>query len=301
MARARNIKPGFFANDELGECNPLTRLMFIGMWTMADKKGRMEDRPKRIKATTLPYDNADCDELLNELVKHGFIIRYSVGENGYIQIINWDKHQNPHVKESASEIPEFVQQPTEINQESARIIKEQCSNEQSTIQAPVLHDANPADSLNLIPDSLNLIPDSLNLIPDSLNLIPSEEICSQQTFVSAEQATGKQELSDDPIVITILTNTGDEWPVTESLVKQMTELYPAVNVRQEFRNISGWAIGNQKKRKTKSGMMKFITAWMSRAQNSGGSKVIDFTPRNQPIRQDGFAHTGEPSCTVGKI
>lgn len=287
MARARNIKPGFFANDELGECNPLTRLMFIGMWTMADKKGRMEDRPKRIKATTLPYDNADCDELLNELVKHGFIIRYSVGENGYIQIINWDKHQNPHVKESASEIPEFVQQPTEINQESASIIKEQCSNEHSTIQAPVLHDANPADSLNLI--------------PDSLNLIPSEEICSQQTCVSAEQATGEQELPDDPVVITILTNTGEEWPVTESLVSQMSELYPAVNITQEFRNISGWAIGNQKKRKTKSGMMKFITSWMSRAQNSGGSKVIDFTPRQQPIRQNGFTHTGEPSCTVGKI
>ena len=50
MARARNIKPGFFANENLAECDPLARLLFAGLWCLADREGRLEDRPKRIAA-----------------------------------------------------------------------------------------------------------------------------------------------------------------------------------------------------------------------------------------------------------
>lgn len=105
MARARNIKPGFFTNDMLAECSPLARLLFAGLWLHCDREGRMEDRPKKIKAEILPYDTCNADELLGELEKHGFIIRYAHGERRYIQVTNFGKHQNPHIKESASEIP----------------------------------------------------------------------------------------------------------------------------------------------------------------------------------------------------
>ena len=59
MARARNIKPAFFDNDDLAEVPPLGRILFIGFWTISDFKGDLEWRPKRIKAQILPYD--DCD------------------------------------------------------------------------------------------------------------------------------------------------------------------------------------------------------------------------------------------------
>ena len=49
MARARNIKPGFFKNEFLAEMPCEVRLLFIGLWTLADREGRLEDRPKRIK------------------------------------------------------------------------------------------------------------------------------------------------------------------------------------------------------------------------------------------------------------
>jgi hypothetical protein len=62
MARARNIKPGFFANDVLAEIDPLGRLLFAGLWTIADREGRLEDRIKKIKAQILPYDDCDCDQ-----------------------------------------------------------------------------------------------------------------------------------------------------------------------------------------------------------------------------------------------
>ena len=73
MARSRNIKPGFFLNDELAECDPLARLLFAGLWCIADREGRLEDRPKRIKAEVLPYDDCDVDELLNQLAERSLL------------------------------------------------------------------------------------------------------------------------------------------------------------------------------------------------------------------------------------
>ena len=151
MARARNIKPAFFLNDDLAELPPLTRLLFIGLWCIADRDGYLEDKPKKIKAEVLPYDNCDIDKMLNEL-NGNFIKRYSVNEKKYIYIKNFAKHQNPHIKEKPSDIP--------------RISGVLESHDTSTILAPNLHDTSPADSLNLIPDSLKpqqLIPENQQL------------------------------------------------------------------------------------------------------------------------------------------
>ncbi|HUM44602.1 MAG TPA: hypothetical protein PKI14_16785, partial [Fervidobacterium sp.] len=101
MPRSRNIKPGFFMNDELAECNFAARILFAGLWCLADREGRLEDRPKKIRAFVFPYDNCDVDELLNQLQSHGFILRYEVDGGKYIQVINFKKHQKPHPKEAA--------------------------------------------------------------------------------------------------------------------------------------------------------------------------------------------------------
>ena len=71
MARARNIKPGFFTNPELAELPFETRLLFAGLWTVADKKGRLEDRPKKIKMQVFPADTVDIDTMLEQLHKAG--------------------------------------------------------------------------------------------------------------------------------------------------------------------------------------------------------------------------------------
>lgn len=108
MARTRNIKPAFFDNDVLGGLEPLTRLLFIGLWCIADREGRLEDRPRKIKKTLLGYDDVNTEEtsgMLQQLHDNGFIIRYRTEDNDYIQIVNFTKHQNPHMKEKDSEIP----------------------------------------------------------------------------------------------------------------------------------------------------------------------------------------------------
>lgn len=134
MARARNIKPGFFANPELVELPFATRLLFIGLWTVADRAGRMEDRPKKIKMSVFPADDVDVDAGLNDLQNAGFLSRYEHEGMRYIQILAFDKHQHPHKDEKASTIPA------------------PCLHGASTVQESGEQDGNPPDSP--IPDSL---------------------------------------------------------------------------------------------------------------------------------------------------
>lgn len=106
MARARNLKPSIFKNEVLGTSDPLYTILFEGLWCHADREGRLEDRPMRIKVEVLPYrEGIDIDAMLNWLADHKFIVRYVANSEKYIQIINFKKHQNPHVKEHASTIP----------------------------------------------------------------------------------------------------------------------------------------------------------------------------------------------------
>jgi hypothetical protein len=106
MARARTIKPALFKNEVLAELDPLARLLFIGLWTLADREGRLEDRPLRIKAELFPYaTSCDVDTYLSNLCAAGFVIRYTVAGANYLEIKNFVKHQRPHPKEAASDLP----------------------------------------------------------------------------------------------------------------------------------------------------------------------------------------------------
>lgn len=148
MARSRNIKPGFFENDLLAEVDPLGRLLFAGLWTLADREGRLEDRSKRIKASLLPYDDCDVDALLDQLAVRGFIQRYSVDGNRLILVVNFRKHQNPHKDEKARGLP--APESTE-----AGIVGAPYSSDASKPPAREQPRSGPADSLNLITDPLN--------------------------------------------------------------------------------------------------------------------------------------------------
>ena len=155
MARSRNIKPSFFSNDDLAEIDPVGRLFFIGLWTIADCNGNLEWREKRVKAQLLPYDNCDIKEIAINLDKSGFIRFYSDGESIFVNIVNFTKHQNPHKNEKAkgSDIPlitDLMRQVVDlqgltINPDKSRLLPEYSS-------------SNPADSFNPLTDSFNPIP-----------------------------------------------------------------------------------------------------------------------------------------------
>ena len=139
MSRARNIKPGFFKNEKLAELPFEDRILFQGLWCEADREGRLEDRPKRIKAEVFPYDDVDVDAALNRLQQAGFVVRYESAGKRCIEVVNFAKHQNPHKKEAASVLPERFHEVPGIVPESPG-------------HAQTYTGTSPADSL--IPDSL---------------------------------------------------------------------------------------------------------------------------------------------------
>ena len=88
------------------------------------------------------------------------------------------------------------------------------------------------------------------------------------------------EPSSEPPVITLPLNDGSEYSVTESDVEGWNISYPAVDVMQQLRNMREWLLSNPTRRKTKSGVRRFITTWLAREQDRGGT-------RGQPAARSG--------------
>jgi hypothetical protein len=171
MARARNIKPSLFKNEVLGVADPLYTILFEGLWVLADRDGRLEDRPLRIKGEVFPYrEGVDINSMLDWLQAEGFIKRYVVGDVRCIVIVNFTKHQNPHKNESVSELPS-----PEQAQESSGATSEKIGSTR-------------ADSLNLIPDSPSLIPESLNAQSAPVAAAPEVVVAEPVEVIPAKPA-----------------------------------------------------------------------------------------------------------------
>lgn len=104
--RARNIKPGVTKNEVLADLPAEHRLLFILLPMLADREGKLEDRPKRIKMELFPADQFDVDRMLDDLARAGQIERYDVDGLRVLRIPTFLKHQRPHSNEAASELPD---------------------------------------------------------------------------------------------------------------------------------------------------------------------------------------------------
>lgn len=62
-------------------------------------------------------------------------------------------------------------------------------------------------------------------------------------------------------------NDGTDFLVSENDVDIYQQLYPAIDVRQELRNIEAWCLSNPANRKTRNGAKRFMNGWFSREQN----------------------------------
>lgn len=108
MPRARNIKPGFFESEQVGALPIPARLLFIALWQLADRDGRLVERPLQIRAYAFRYDSATVEDVSGWLVameEAKLIERYEAEGQKLIEIPNFAKHQRPHVKEPQSVLP----------------------------------------------------------------------------------------------------------------------------------------------------------------------------------------------------
>ena len=110
MARIRTLKPEFWADEKLAPLDALTRLVFLGLISMADDAGRLVDSVKQLDGMLFPQTDDTCGPALESLASASRIIRY-VSESGQrlIQIAHWARHQrvdhpNAHVLPGPSEL-----------------------------------------------------------------------------------------------------------------------------------------------------------------------------------------------------
>ena len=157
MARTRNLKPAFFKNEDLAECDPVVRLLFAGLWTLADREGRLEYRPKRIRAELFPYDNVDVAGMLDQLAARSFIRFYEVDGQKYLEIPTFLQHQHPHHSEKPS-------CPPPPQRGAARNFPDNTgSTPEFSGQHPDNSECNP--SLYLAPSTSHLAPSTSSLPP----------------------------------------------------------------------------------------------------------------------------------------
>lgn len=108
MARARTLKPDFFDDEKLAAIPLGARLVFQSLWCLADREGRLQDRPLKIAAFAFPYElryQKQVPAWLDDLVANRFVIRYQVDGAAYLWLPKFLKHQKPHPHEAASLFP----------------------------------------------------------------------------------------------------------------------------------------------------------------------------------------------------
>ena len=101
-------------------------------------------------------------------------------------------------------------------------------------------------------------------------LISSDSKCHRNPIQSNTDDNSTEPQA--PSVLTLPLNDGSEYPITQADIDEWQEAFPNVNVHQQLLSMKIWCKDNQKRRKTKTGIRRFVTNWLDREQNRGGNR-----------------------------
>jgi len=112
MARIRSIKPEFWDDRKLAKrASRDARLLYIGLWNLADEWGRVNGDPQWLKGQLFPYDD-DIDaggvaKLLEELKDPalGAVIAYEKSGDPYLFLPKLSRHQRLEPAKVPSRLP----------------------------------------------------------------------------------------------------------------------------------------------------------------------------------------------------
>lgn len=114
--RTRLLRDGWFKDEDLAEVSAEARILFMGLHCYADKQGKFDWKPKRIRAEIFPYDTRqDTARLLRELEDRKLIVSYEAAGHAFGFIPSFLSCQSPHKKEAESVIPDFPGLSTDVH------------------------------------------------------------------------------------------------------------------------------------------------------------------------------------------
>lgn len=141
MAKIRSIKPEFWVSEQIMECSPMARLLFIGLWNFCDDGGNHVAKALTIKAEVFPGDsftNKDVQQWIDELVDKELLAVYEVDGKKYWHVTGWH-HQNitrpyfKHPKYPENKEEKGHKTHDEQQQSTDETVLEQCSNSVQTV------------------------------------------------------------------------------------------------------------------------------------------------------------------------
>lgn len=130
--------------------------------------------------------------------------------------------------------------------------------------------------------------------PPESNPNPNTE-SKEESSLRSDSSCTEPKIDSVPPAILLPLNDGTDYAVSQDQRQEWEELYPAVDVMQQLRNMRGWLSSNPEKRKTRRGVLRFITSWLAREQDKGGSTKRGPTmiPRRYPTGSAGTGPLGD--------
>ena len=117
MARKRMLDPNIWQSEDFNKLSTLAKLVFIGLFSLADDEGRGRANPTYLKSSLFPYNedlrSADIEKTLFEIGSNMSVVFYSCNESKYYELLSWDAFQKID-RPTPSQIPMFDESKVEI-------------------------------------------------------------------------------------------------------------------------------------------------------------------------------------------
>lgn len=231
VAERRMFARSVVESDSFLDMPATARLLYFHFGMQADDDGFLNSPKAVMRMAGCVQDDVSI------LVAKGFIIPF---DSGVIVIRHW-KQSNYIQKDRYRP----SRQP-----EKARLILEDGVYNLDTECIQAVHSTD-TDSIHSLSKD--------NIVEDNIGYINAP---------TSDKSESEPEAAE-PIFIELILNTGEMYPVTQKQIEGWKQLYPGVDIEQALRSMAGWLEGNPTKRKTKRGIVRFITSWLDRDQNSG--------------------------------
>lgn len=265
----RYLKESICTSEQIDMLTAFDETVFYRLIVNVDDFGRMDGRLPILRSKLFPLKDirdAQIEKALQALSSAELVERYVVCGKPFVRLTGWVRHQS--VRAARSRYPG----PEEADKMENESFADNC--------------------MQVYTDDCKF---SRNRNRESKSKSKSN-VCAEPETVSAPVADAS------PVVITLLLNTGEEYPITQKTVDELSPIYPGVDIMTELRKMKGWCIGHETKRKTKRGIMAFVTNWLNSEQNDAtkkrsgtsnqaakqyqaGANGVDIQPGENPFRR----------------
>ena len=126
MARRRMIDPNIWESEDFSSLSMMERLLWVGMFSLADDEGRGRASASYLNIKVFPYDRLDDEEIekgINHIKDVMSVTLYRNGDKRYYQMDHWDEWQSIS-HPTPSKIPSPLHEDSRVAPEYSRVSPE---------------------------------------------------------------------------------------------------------------------------------------------------------------------------------